>query len=132
ELGDDYWSSLGVMWIDGEIVELPTFAPGDPLGWDAFAYDLNELGDGVGEARVEWSGDFHAVVWRDGTIIDLQQPPDGPESSFAGSINNLGEIVGSMATREGYLAMLWVDDQQINLNERDRKSTRLNSSHVKI
>jgi probable HAF family extracellular repeat protein len=79
--------------------------------YDSFAYDINDLGQAVGESRTT-TGETHATLWTE--VDGAWQAQDlgtlGGSSSWAYGINNLGQVVGSSwtATGEEY-AFLWED-----------------------
>ena len=85
------------------IVELPALEahPNCPTNSNAIA--INERGDVVGVAETSWY-DFtchlvsHAVIWRDGEIIDLGGIP--PEDAFSNGkgINDIGDAAVGWAT----------------------------------
>ena len=85
------------------IVELPALEahPNCPTNSNATA--INELGDVVGVAKTSWY-DFtchfvlHAVIWRNGEIIDLGGIPPFDSGAFGKSINDNGETRGYLMT----------------------------------
>jgi len=84
------------------------------LGGEASeALDINESGQIVGWSFLP-SGDWHAVLWDNGEIIDLGTL-GGPDSEARG-INNLGQVVGWSRTAEGPShAFLWEDGVMTDL-----------------
>ena len=68
--------------------------PGSLGGTRSFAWAINDNGDVVGEATLLGDSIYHAVLWRNGAMIDLQASTFGGGSSRALDINELGEIVG--------------------------------------
>jgi probable HAF family extracellular repeat protein len=78
--------------------------PGDV---ESVAFDINDPGQVVGRSGLWEDGEYHAVLWDNGTITDLGMLP-GDDYSEARAINNLGEIVGLSATSTGSVhAVLW-------------------------
>jgi probable HAF family extracellular repeat protein len=83
-------------------VVLPTLG-----GGTAIPGAINSAGVIVGSSKTS-SGDFHAVVWRDGRIEDLGTLRGGRESSEAYDINDQGTIVGSsVAADNRYHSVTW-------------------------
>src|SRR5688500_19839145 len=77
------------------------------------AVDINALGHAVGTSTLK-NGLARAALFRNGSAIGLTpELPPYEGTSFASAINDQGDIVGA------------IDDE-------DRKSTRLNSSHLVI
>ncbi len=72
----------------GGFVDLGTLG-----GLLSHAQDINARGDIVGTSTTA-SGHSHALLWRDGQIIDLGTLPGGLESSAAEDISNNGIVVG--------------------------------------
>lgn len=65
------------------------------LGWNGFAYDINDSGQVVGEDPS--SGAYHAVLWENGQVKDLNTlipANSGWVLYSARSINTRGQIVG--------------------------------------
>lgn len=85
------------------------------------AYGLNDAGQVVGEVMPDIDGpnwDSRAFL-RDtaGTTTLLANLP-GSGYSVANAINNLSQIVGFGVTHTGIRAVLWSDNQLVNLNHR--------------
>src|SRR4051812_23369999 len=68
--------------------------------------DINNRGQAVGKAAIGSQGDERAVVWQDGTLLDLAALPDYPLSSAA-AINERGQIVGTASDGFRSRAVLW-------------------------
>ncbi|MBU0617593.1 MAG: hypothetical protein KKI02_07740, partial [Planctomycetes bacterium] len=67
--------------------------PGGDTSW---AFGINDYGRVVGTSNVT-GGDFHAFIWADGTLYDLNDlidPNDAWELEWVSDINNDGEITG--------------------------------------
>ena len=81
--------SHALLWkfSDRQVVALGTLG-----GTATAALDVNDCGDVVGWSQLKGNTLTHAVLYREGKVIDLD--PQGKNSSAAG-INNLGAIVGS-------------------------------------
>lgn len=103
---------VGAVWVKGEVVNLGNLHDG---GFSE-ARGINAKGDVVGFASLGTDGELHAVLWRDGTIIDLGTL--GGKSSYANAINDNGIIVGWSDTKNGkQVATVWVNDRMYDLNE---------------
>src|SRR5262249_12022527 len=80
-----------VLWVNGQILELPTFA-GD---LDGNAVEINDHGQAVGSSgNCPDFGTAHAVLWENGTVTDLGNF-GGTMNNVATDINNRGQVVGS-------------------------------------
>jgi probable HAF family extracellular repeat protein len=90
----DYDRLLPVRWSGTTPTPLP-LRPGDLAG---AAYGVNNRGVIVGISRTTNFGRGHAVMWRNGKVIDLgtlgDQASQASRSSRATAINNDGAIVG--------------------------------------
>ena len=90
-------------------IEIPRLGPAFSTLWA-----VNELGDAVGWSETAGSDSEHAVLWRDGRLIDLGILP-GSEftASRAYGLNNLGQVVGiSFEVSTFHIAaMLWENGQ---------------------
>jgi probable HAF family extracellular repeat protein len=82
------------LYSDGKFVDLGTLG-----GKSAGALAINSQGDVVGGADTP-NSQGHAFLYSKGTMKDLGTLPGG-WSSFATSINNLGQVVGSSTSTEG-------------------------------
>jgi probable HAF family extracellular repeat protein len=99
---------------DGYVRELAPL-PGDTV---SFAFGMNSEGEVVGVSglcsnvtlppNATPSGP-HAVLWeRDGSVMDLGSLPGGVMDNVAGSINDLGEVVGTSVLSDGTVhSYLW-------------------------
>jgi probable HAF family extracellular repeat protein len=98
-------------------VQLPDLAP---EGRMSIAIGLNDVGDVVGLSRTA-EGQVHAVLWRDGEVIDLDALagalPGAFRSSNALDINNAAQVVGSSyaSSTSPERAVLWDNDLMIEL-----------------
>jgi probable HAF family extracellular repeat protein len=64
----------------------------------SWAFDINDRGDIVGWSSRSSPG-YHAVLWRSGQLIDLQNASDVPQDCVlekATAINNRGEILADV------------------------------------
>jgi len=109
-------SNRAFLWQSGQITELGTLVPGNPLSAWSFSADINDSGQIVGTSNYSGApiGWGHAFVWQNGVMTDLGGL-DGLYSSAA-SINNAGQVVGSSGMENGQvLATLWQNGGMINL-----------------
>jgi probable HAF family extracellular repeat protein len=80
-----------IAWIGGTVIELPQG------GWRVVVpYDINDRGDIVGVAQNAITNGLHAVLVRNGSMIDLNTVISDPGWSLAEAmfINNDGQIAG--------------------------------------
>jgi probable HAF family extracellular repeat protein len=68
--------------------------------------DINNRGQAVGTAAIGSGDDERAILWQDGTLIDLGGLPDYPTSAAA-AINERGQIVGAATDGFRARAVLW-------------------------
>src|SRR5690606_5199806 len=100
---------------------------------------ISDEGVVVGYGQFHSSPRLRAVMWAEAGGLELIPPPPGVTSNyFATGINSDGVIVGGVGNQEGwrlkdgaYTRLGALAGYPIS-EPRDRKSTRLNSSHVKI
>jgi probable HAF family extracellular repeat protein len=92
-----------VVWENGEIKKFHMF-PGDT---DAGAWAINDMGQATGGSGT-CSNSFHAVLWQDGTAIDLGNL-GGTTNNYGVDINNQGQVVGISDLRGDttYHGFLW-------------------------
>ncbi|GAA4230023.1 hypothetical protein GCM10022254_23820 [Actinomadura meridiana] len=82
-----------VEWVNGQIRSLG-FLPG---GTYSEARAINSSGVAVGQSTVTTGKEFglsHAVVFKNGTVTDLNAPGTGRDDTVANAINDSGTIVG--------------------------------------
>ena len=79
-------------WKGGQMRLLP-LPPGER---GAFTSAINDRGEIIGYGWHEREADNHALLWRNGTVIDLDTL--GGKQSEAAAINNRGQIVGRSET----------------------------------
>jgi probable HAF family extracellular repeat protein len=96
---------LPVMWEKGEVRALPTL-PGEP---DGFVQGLNDQGQAVGATGTCTSFAVHAVLWENGTAVEL--PGFGPTGNDAYAINDHGQAVGYVTSpdRSTIFPTVWLD-----------------------
>ncbi len=88
-----------VSWV---ITDLGTFG-----GKESAASAINGKGQIVGWGGIGAKAQTHALLWQDGTMIDLGTLP-GRTSSVAAAINEQDQIVGSSTTKTGQgRAVMW-------------------------
>jgi probable HAF family extracellular repeat protein len=95
------------------------------------AYDVNDSGKVVGQASLVVNNQFiDRAFLHDGSTAatSLLAPLPGSDWDQANHINNPGQIVGLGVTSTGLRAVLWSDNQVIDLNTRLEPSAL--SSHV--
>lgn len=82
------------LWQDGHAIDLGTLG-----GSDSVAVDINATGLIVGSSKTT-GGDYHATLWTDGAIVDLNSHLDAVTADAgwvlveANAINDAGWIVG--------------------------------------
>jgi probable HAF family extracellular repeat protein len=98
------------IWENGKMMDLGTLG-----GSCAFAYDLNNYGQVVGQANLGGDDQSHPFIWQRGKMKDLGAL--GGSYGYAAWLNDFGEVVGG-ATNEGDQALLafkWNDGVMTNL-----------------
>ena len=88
------FNTRAFLWQNGQMTNL-----GSLTSNFSAAYAVNALGTAVGNSAVS-NGNPHAVMWRDGKIIDLTPDVAVYESSWASSINDAGKWTGSVQLEE--------------------------------
>lgn len=107
---------LPVRWDGTTAVALP-LREGDTVG---YAYEVNNRGVIVGISGLKANGLAHAVMWRNGRVIDLGALGDKTQqksrNSSANGINRDGVVVGSSQTGEPNAthAVWWDTNRQIH------------------
>jgi probable HAF family extracellular repeat protein len=102
-----------VIWEDGEIEEeLPTFSE-DP---DGEAVAINDRGQAIGHSGTCIHPNLHAVLWQDGTAINLGNL-GGTRGNLSVDINNRGQVVGqsNLPGDEAFHAFLWQKGEMTDL-----------------
>ncbi len=90
----------GYIWRNGAMTDLGTLA-----GTSSVAYGINAQGAAVGRSTIGTNSTTHAVLWENGTKIDLT-PGAVSGTSAANAINNARQIVGTAGNGSGFL---WED-----------------------
>jgi probable HAF family extracellular repeat protein len=86
------------LWAQGAFVDLGTLG-----GNSAAAVAVNAQGVVVGSATVDGGGKlWHAFLWADGAMTDIGTSADF-ESSYATSINGVGDVVGYALSKIDFL-----------------------------
>ncbi len=101
---------LPVLWENGKPQALPT-VDGDP---DGFAFWINDQGQAVGDTGTCGGAILHAVSWKNGTPVALQDYGTG---AIAQGINNQGVIVGTVGSADNttQYAAIWQNGALNNL-----------------
>lgn len=100
------------LWADGALTRLPLL----PGAQYSFAEDINDAGWIVGASGTAL-GELHAVLWRDGNVIDLGLAPDGIDVATASAVNDRGQIVGYGSSPTTVVAFLWERGHMIALDQ---------------
>lgn len=97
--------TVAALWEDGVWSTLGA------LGSSSYVQDLNERGTVAGFARYD-NFDHHAVLYRDGEVIDLHELAPGWEDSVAFRLNDREQVIGSVDRYSGGGgAVLWQDGE---------------------
>ena len=122
------WSSLVVLTLvlglrgDAAVEYIPVELDSPGFG---FAFGINNQREVVGRATVP-SGETHAILWRDGQMVDLGTLPGGSYSE-AFAINDVGQVVGFSYNDQStctafdgcWHAFLWQDGTMTDLGGLD-------------
>jgi probable HAF family extracellular repeat protein len=105
-------ANYAVVWENGIATQLTDL--GDPGG---IAFAINSHNQIVGQA-VNSNGTALAALWQNNTVAALGGLLPGDVSSFATSINNRGQAVGSSFDSKGNWShgLLWQNGRMIDLN----------------
>ena len=105
-------ANYAVVWENGTATKLRDL--GDPGG---IAYAINSHNQVVGQA-VNSDGIPLAALWQDNTVTSLGPLLPGDVASFATSINNRGQVVGSSFDSRANWShgLLWQNGMMIDLN----------------
>jgi len=101
---------LPVLWENGKAQALPT-VDGDP---DGDALWINDQGQAVGDTETCGGAILHAVLWKNGAAVALQDYGTG---AIAYSINHQGVIVGTVGSADNttQYAAIWQSGALNNL-----------------
>jgi probable HAF family extracellular repeat protein len=101
-----------VVWENNAVTQLPDL--GTPGG---IAFAINSHNQIVGQA-VNSNGTALAAIWQNNTVAALGGLLPGDAASFATSINNRGQVVGSSFDSKGNWShgLLWQNGKMIDLN----------------
>ncbi|MGA7921689.1 MAG: hypothetical protein WCA38_18660 [Candidatus Acidiferrales bacterium] len=101
---------LPVLWENGKAQALPT-VDGDP---DGVAFWINDQGQVVGDTGTCGGAILHAVSWKNGTAVSLQDYGTG---AIAQGINHRGVIVGTVGSADNttQFAAIWLNGVLTNL-----------------
>jgi probable HAF family extracellular repeat protein len=101
---------LPVLWENGKAQALPT-VDGDP---DGDAFWINDQGQAVGDTGTCAGAILHAVSWKNGTAVPLQDYGTG---AIAQGINAQGVIVGTVGSADNttQYAAIWQNGALTNL-----------------
>lgn len=92
------------VWTNGVISPLPI--PGTARTGGAAA--VNDSGIAVGTYEVnQFTGSFAAVSWQNGQMMELGNLGGSVAYSKASDVNNLGSIVGTTNSANGFTGFLW-------------------------
>jgi probable HAF family extracellular repeat protein len=111
-----YQTALPALWDKGTVKQLPT-VEGDP---DGYAIGINDSGQAVGASGIcsaPFTVPLHAVLWNDGTPVELANLGNASNNNQAVAINNNGQIVGQANSPDGttFYAVLWQNGTITNL-----------------
>lgn len=95
--------SHAFVWRDGTMRDLGTLGASAHGNWSS-ATGINASGSVVGQSTTADNME-RAVLWRNGQSVDLGTL--GGSSSVANAIDAAGEVAGSSATPDAYMAFLW-------------------------
>ena len=91
------------LWQKGVIKDLGTLRS----GYWSEAYGINVEGHVVGQSFVSEDANWHAVMWRNGSVIDLGFPGE----TEARGINFKDQVVGTILQPPPFIAFLWARGQ---------------------
>ncbi len=102
-----------VLWdANGNATNLGTLFP--QINDRSTANDINNLGQIVGSSGNGISSDI-AVLWDNGTIIELGNIPEGNNDNAAFAINDVGQIVGTGSIIASTRPFLWQEGELFDL-----------------
>ncbi len=109
-------SQLAVLWDGGNVAVLPALG-----GSTSSATAINSAGEIAGQSRLGLLGPDHAVLWRNGVLVDLGTLGDrfSGFSSFATDLNDAGQVAGVSTLAWFYHAFRWSDGVMTDLGSLD-------------
>jgi probable HAF family extracellular repeat protein len=100
------------LWENGTLTQLP-IPTNEPYGYNGYARDINNNKQIIGFlVSIERFSKTHACMWENGEIIKF-----GPPDSMAYAINDLGQIVGSAFIDGKKKAVLWQNEELIDISK---------------
>jgi probable HAF family extracellular repeat protein len=100
------------MWANGAVTQLP-IPTGSRTGG---ASAVNNAGVSVGTYEIDqFLGTFAAVRWEAGQMFELGNLGGSYPYAKASDINNLGQIVGTSNSANGYTGFLWMNGTMYDL-----------------
>lgn len=100
------------LWTNGVISPLPIPASSRTGG----AAAVNNAGVAVGTYEVnQFTGSFAAVSWQNGQMSELGNLGGSVGYSSASDVNNLGQVVGTTNSANGFTGFLWSDGVMYDL-----------------
>lgn len=109
-------SQVVFLWEAGVMTSLPSLGTST-----SSAAAINSAGEIAGQSRLGRLGPDHAVIWRNGQIIDLGTFGDrfSGYDSFAIDINDAGQVTGVSELSWGYHAFRWENGVMTDLGALD-------------